>query len=329
MKRFWFFLFLSSAMECCCQVKLYGEAQGTTYSLQYFDSLNRDFQNEIDSLLYFFDQGVSTYQNSSEISQINKNLINEVNDPYFLHCFTTAKTLWYQTHGAFDPTVYPLVNAWGFGPESFGRNLPSKQTIDSLLAFVGFEKINLNHNVILKTDARVALDFNAFAQGYSVDIVSQFLEQKGIVNYIVEIGGEVFAKGPNWKIGIEAPTYNKYKLNAIQIILSLNNKGVATSGNYRKYVEYDGVKYAHHIDPKTGYPTKNRLLSATVIADQTIIADATATGLLVLGLRKAKNYLKHHPEIDAMLIYSKKSGKLKRYYSRNWEPKIKESQFLY
>lgn len=316
-------------MECCCQVKLYGEAQGTTYSLQYFDSLNRDFQNEIDSLLYFFDQGVSTYQNSSEISQINKNLINEVKDPYFLHCFTTAKTLWHQTHGAFDPTVYPLVNAWGFGPESFGNKMPSKQTIDSLLAFVGFEKINLNHNVILKTDARAALDFNAFAQGYSVDIVSQFLEQKGIVNYIVEIGGEVFAKGPNWKIGIEAPTYNKYKLNAIQIILSLNKKGVATSGNYRKYVEYDGVKYAHHIDPKTGYPTKNRLLSATVIAEQTIIADATATGLLVLGLRKAKNYLKHHPEIDAMLIYSKKSGKLKRYYSRNWEPKIKESQFLY
>lgn len=316
-------------MECCCQVKLYGEAQGTTYSIQYFDSLNRDFQNEIDSLLYFFDQGVSTYQNSSEISQINKNLINEVKDPYFLHCFTTAKTLWHQTHGAFDPTVYPLVNAWGFGPESFGNKMPSKQTIDSLLAFVGFEKINLNQNVILKTDARAALDFNAFAQGYSVDIVSQFLEQKGIVNYIVEIGGEVFAKGPNWKIGIEAPTYNKYKLNAIQIILSLNKKGVATSGNYRKYVEYDGVKYAHHIDPKTGYPTKNRLLSATVIAEQTIIADATATGLLVLGLRKAKNYLKHHPEIDAMLIYSKKSGKLKRYYSRNWEPKIKESQFLY
>ena len=300
------------------QLKLEGEAQGTTYHIEYVDALNRDLQYEIDSLLYFFDLGVSTYVPNSQITLINNNSIQSTSNPYFINCFNTAKRIWKNTKGAFDPTVYPFVNAWGFGPESYLKNKPTPHQIDSIKSFVGFSKISLRSDSIIKYDPRVRLDFNAFAQGYSVDVVGQFLETNGIYNYLVEIGGEVFAKGPNWLIGIESPDYNKNALNPIQLVIKINCKGVATSGNYRKYVEFDGVKYAHHIDPSTGYPTKNRLLSATVISNETIISDATATGLLVLGLRKAKRYLKRHQEIDALLIYSNKSGVFKSYYSKNW-----------
>ena len=300
------------------QVKLEGEAQGTTYHIQYVDALNRDLQYEIDSLLYFFDLGVSTYIPNSQITLVNNNSIHSTSNPYFTYCFNTAKSIWKNTKGAFDPTVFPFVNIWGFGPESNSKNKPTEHQIDSIKTFVGFSKISLRSDSIIKNDPRVRLDFNAFAQGYSVDVVGQFLETKGINNYLVEIGGEVFAKGPNWLIGIESPDYNKNALNPIQLVIKINGKGVATSGNYRKYVEFDGVKYAHHIDPSTGYPTKNRLLSATVISNETIISDATATGLLVLGLRKAKRYLKRHQEIDALLIYSNKSGVFKSYYSKHW-----------
>lgn len=300
------------------QIKLFGEAQGTTYGIQYFDSLNRNLQLEIDSILYFFDIGVSTYQDSSEITLINKNQLPIASNPYFIHCFNLAKSIWQQTDGAFDPTIYPLANAWGFGPEAHQQGKPTSKYIDSILNFVGFSKINIIDNRVVKADPRIQLDFNAFAQGYSVDIIASYLENKGISNYLIEIGGEIFAKGENWLIGVESPDYNQRQLNKVQLLIKLNGKGIATSGNYRKYIEFDGVKYAHHINPKTGYPTTNRLLSATVISNETIISDATATGLLVLGLRKAKKYLNVHQEVDAMLIYSKKTGAFKRYYSKNW-----------
>lgn len=306
------------------QIKLFGEAQGTTYSIQYYDSSNRDLQTDIDSLLYFFDLGVSIYHETSEITLINKNESTIASNPYFIYCFDLAKLIWKQTDGAFDPTVYPLVKAWGFGPEANPNGKPSPRDIDSILHFVGFSKINIVNHQVIKEDNRIQLDFNAFAQGYSVDVVAKYLEERGIHDYLIEIGGEVFANGSNWFIGIESPAYNQHQLNSIQLLIKLNNKGVATSGNYRKYIEHDGVKYAHHIDPSTGYPSKNRLLSATVISSQTIISDATATGLLVLGLRKAKRYLKRHQEIDALLIYSKKSGEFKRYYSKQWNYTVKQ-----
>jgi thiamine biosynthesis lipoprotein len=318
MKKIISAIFLFQQLFIHAQLKLEGEAQGTTYHIQYADALNRNLQYEIDSLLYFFDLGVSTYVSNSQITLINNNSIQSTSNPYFIYCFNTAKRIWKNTKGAFDPTVYPFVNMWGFGPESYVKNKPTQDQIDSIKTFVGFSKISLRSDSIIKYDPRVRLDFNAFAQGYSVDVVGQFLETKGIYNYLVEIGGEVFAKGPNWLIGIESPEYNKSALNAIQLVIKINGKGVATSGNYRKYVEFDGIKYAHHIDPRTGYPTKNRLLSDTVISNETIISDATATGLLVLGLRKAKRYLKRHQEIDALLIYSNKSGVFKSYYSKHW-----------
>lgn len=190
--------------------------------------------------------------------------------------------------------------------------------IDSILKFVGFNLIELKGNKIIKKDPRVALDFNAFAQGYSVDVVSNFIKTKGITSFIVEIGGEVYANGKkpngeNWKIGIEKPIDNKEGTNDFKAIAKLENLAIATSGNYRRYTIEDGVKYHHHLDPKTGYPTKNNLLSASVFSKECISSDANATGILVMGLEKAKEFLKNHTELQAYLIYSDNQGNYQIY----------------
>jgi len=292
-------------------IKIEGEAQGSTYHITYFDKENRDFQDEIEKILVDFDMSVSTYVPTSIISRINSNEPNVVVDKWFIACFNKAKEVWKNTGGAFDPTVYPLVNAWGFGPGK--KQKIEKNKIDSILKFVGFNLISLKGNTIIKKDPRVALDFNAFAQGYSVDVVSEFLNSKGINAYIVEIGGELRAKGKktngdNWTIGIEKPIDNKTSTNPLKAIVKLENISVATSGNYRRFIIEDGVKYAHHIDPKTGYPTKNNLLSASIFTKECISADANATGVLVMGLEKAKEFLQKHQELQAYLIYSDDKG---------------------
>lgn len=314
---FGFFLLFTTTIYCQSEpIKIEGEAQGTTYHITYFDQQNRNFKPEIVQLLKDFDLSVSTYIPNSIISRINSNEKNVIVDKYFKACFNKAKEVWKNTKGAFDPTVYPLVNAWGFGP---GRKQKIEKTkIDSMLKFVGFQLIKLKGNKVVKKDPRVALDFNAFAQGYSVDVVSEFLNSKGIAAYIVEIGGEVYAKGrkPNgkyWTVGIEKPIDNKESENAFKAIVKLENLAIATSGNYRRFIIEDGVKYAHHIDPKTGYPTKNNLLSASLFTKECISADANATGVLVLGLEKAKVFLQQHPEIQAYLIYSDKKGNYQVY----------------
>ena len=290
---------------------LEGEAQGTTYHITYVDDQQRNFQAEIAQILIDFDQSVSTYQPNSLISRINNNDTTVEVDAYFKACFIKAKEIWENTNGAFDPTVYPLVNAWGFGPGK--KQHIEQQLIDSILTFVGFEKISLIGNKIVKTDPRVALDFNAFAQGYSVDVISAFLTSQQISSYIVEIGGEVYAKGTqpsgeNWIVGIEQPIDNKIDSNPLIVGAILENKAIATSGNYRRFIVENGVKYAHHIDPKTGYPTKNNLLSASVFSSSCIASDANATGILVMGLEEAKRFLSIHQELQVYLIYSDESG---------------------
>jgi len=297
-------------------IKIAGNAQGSTYHITYFDSLNRNFQSEIEKILQDFDKSVSTYIPTSIISKINTNQKNVKVDKYFIACFNKAKEVWKNTNGAFDPTVYPLVNAWGFGPGK--KQKIEKRVIDSLLKFVGFDLIELKGNKIIKKNPRVALDFNAFAQGYSVDVVSEFLNTKGIKAYMVEIGGEVYAKGKkpngtNWTIGIEKPIDNKEYANPLKAIVKLENLAIATSGNYRRFVIEDGVKYAHHLDPKTGYPTKNNLLSASIFAKDCMSSDANATGVLVLGLEKAKEFLNNHKELQAYLIYSDDQGNYQVY----------------
>ncbi len=305
-----FFLHVTSAYSQE-PVKFGGNAQGSTYHITYFDEKNRNFQPDIERILTAFDLSVSTYIPNSIISKINSNQKNVTVDTYFIDCFNKAKEVWKNTEGAFDPTVYPLVNAWGFGP---GRKEKIEKTkIDSILKFVGFDLITLKGNKIIKKDPRVALDFNAFAQGYSVDVVSAFLNSKHITSYIVEIGGEVYAKGKkpngdNWTIGIEKPIDNKQSENPLKAIVKLEDLAIATSGNYRRFIIEDGIKYAHHIDPKTGYPTKNNLLSASIFAKECISSDANATGVLVMGLEKAKEFLNVHTELQAYLIYSDDKG---------------------
>jgi thiamine biosynthesis lipoprotein len=297
-------------------IKIEGSAQGTTYHITYFDKKERNLQPQIEQLLQDFDKSVSTYIPNSIISKINSNQKYVIVDKYFITCFKKAKEVWKNTNGAFDPTVYPLVNAWGFGPGK--KQKIEKEKIDSILKYVGFDLIELKGNKIIKKDPRVALDFNAFAQGYSVDVVSEFLNSKGIHAYIVEIGGEVYANGKktngdNWSIGIEKPIDNKTELNPLKAVVKLENLAVATSGNYRRFIIEDGVKYAHHIDPKTGYPTKNNLLSASVFSKQCIASDANATGILVMGLEKAKVFLQQHTELQAYLIYSDDKGNYQIY----------------
>ena len=297
------------------QVVLEGYAQGTTYHIQYIDVKGKNYQKKINQLLINFEKSVSTYQVNSIISKVNNNQKVRL-DSYFTTCFVKAKEIYKSTSGAFDPTVAPLVNAWGFGPQK--KQEISSHLIDSLLQFVGFDLIELKENKIIKKDPRIALDFNAFAQGYSVDVVADFLRKKGVSSFIVEIGGEVYAQGKqlndeNWIIGIEEPIDNQTSGNPFKAILRLDGKAIATSGNYRRYFIENGVKYVHHIDPKTGYPTKNNLLSASVISTSCLNSDATATGLLVMGLEKAINYLKNHKELEAYLIYTDEKGNYMSY----------------
>lgn len=297
-------------------IRIEGLAQGSSYHIMYYDNHHKNYQPEIEKILADFDKSVSTYIPTSIISRINSNDKKVTVDKYFIACFNKAKEVWKNTNGAFDPTVYPLVNAWGFGPGK--KQKIEKTKIDSILQFVGFNLIELKGNKVIKKDPRVSLDFNAFAQGYSVDVVSEFLNSKGITSYLVEIGGEVFAKGKkpngdNWKIGIEKPIDNKESENAYKAIVKLENLAIATSGNYRRFIIEDGIKYHHHLDPKTGYPTKNNLLSASVFSKECISSDANATGILVMGLDKAKEFLAVHQELQAYLIFSDDKGNYQVY----------------
>lgn len=310
-------------------IKIEGYAQGSTYHISYFDSLNRDLQPDIEKILQDFDKSVSTYLPTSIISRVNRNEKKVKVDKYFITCFNKAKEVWKNTNGAFDPTVYPLVNAWGFGPGK--KQKIEKRVVDSILQFVGFNLIELKGNKVVKKDPRVALDFNAFAQGYSVDVVSEFLKSKGITSFLVEIGGELYAndKKPNgdkWTVGIEKPIDNKESENPLKAYAKLENLAIATSGNYRRFIVEDGVKYHHHLDPKTGYPTKNNLLSASIFSKECISSDANATGILVMGLEKAKEFLNTHRELQAYLIYSDDKGDYQIYQTPGLESIIFEAE---
>ena len=306
-----------------------GQTQGTTYLIRYQDPKNRNLQKSIDEILLDFDFSVSTYNPNSIISKVNRNEKKVYLDAYFLACFNEAKNLWKITNGAFDPTVYPLVNAWGFGPEK--KSELEQQKIDSLLHFVGFDKINIVNGEIQKADPRVQLDFNAFAQGYSVDVISAFLMKKGIQNFIVEIGGEVKTHGVDergmlWRVGIEQPVVNQKSKNDLQVIVELENMAVATSGNYRRFKEVNGQKVVHHIDPKTDKPTANNLLSASVFSENALTSDAMATGFLVLGLEQSKHFLLEHPEIQVFFIYSDDQGTMQVFITEKLETWIAQHQ---
>ncbi len=295
---------------------IHGNTQGTTYNITYRYLQDVDLQAEIVELLRNFDLSLSTYEPLSIISRINQNDSSVEVDEKFEEVFSEASRIYEKSGGAFDITVAPIVNAWGFGFTP-GADVDSAM-IDSLLQFVGMDKVRLEDKKIIKDLPQVMLDVNAIAQGYSVDVVSDFLEDKNIENYLVEIGGELRCKGlnpkgENWKIGIDRPQDgNIIPGQNMQAVIAMKNKSLATSGNYRKFYEKDGIKYAHSINPTTGYPVLTQLLSATIIADKCMTADGYATAFMVMGLEKSIALLElENEELDAYLIYSDDKGKFR------------------
>ena len=314
-----------------------GFTQGTTFHIVYKPDpairylLNRKsflFRKEIDSLLTLIDHSLSIYEPESVISKINRNDTTVRINDLFRTVFEKAVEVSAQTNGAFDITVGPVVNAWGFGPEE--KIAIDSTVIDSLLQYVGMEKVRLENNRILKTSREVRLDVNAIAQGYSVDLISGFLEAKGMDNYLVEIGGEVRThgkklRGEDWRIGIDKPVDNSFiQGRDLQVILAFTGRSIATSGNYRKFFEEDGVRYAHTIDPETGYPARNRLLSATVLTDECMTADAFATAFMVMGLDESLKLLSTINNMDAYFICSGENGEFEIHMTEGFREIIVE-----
>jgi len=296
-----------------------GYVQGTTYHITYENEIGNDLNRQIDSLLEAFDLTFSEYIPNSIISRINRNDSTVEINEMFVTVFNKSVEIYRETGGAFDLTVGPLVDAWGFGPEK--KDTVNRKRIDSLLKLVGMNKVRISGKKLIKDSPGIILDVNGIAQGYSVDMVCDFFEKLGIKNYLVEIGGEVRAKGKNdkgklWRIGIDRPSYDSNPGENLQTILSLDNKAVTTAGNYRSYFEENGVKYSHIIDPHTGKPIKNRLLSVTIVAKDALTADAWDTPCMVLGINGTRDLLNKHPELDAYLIYNDEMGNYQTEYTR-------------
>jgi thiamine biosynthesis lipoprotein len=301
------------------QTAFTGPTMGSTYAVKYITTPEKaiSYQPQIDSILEDFNKSLSTYRPDSEISKFNQGHAAAIKLPYFYPVLVKAREIYKASSGAFDPTVGPLVNAWGFGTGK-ERKAPTKVTIDSLKQFVSFDSIDFDEQSVRKAKEGIYLDFNAIAPGYAADVLGNFLETKGIRNYMIEVGGEVLCKGKNsedkyWTIGINNPEYEQKGGNALQAVVSLNNRALATSGNYRNFYEQDGKKYAHTIDPKTGYPVQHSLLSVTVFAKDCISADAYATVFMVMGKDKALEFLAKDENLDAFLVYADETGKLKTF----------------
>lgn len=287
------------------KISFAGETQGTYYAITYYDTEDKNLQPQIDSLLKAFDQSVSLWVPNSLISRINEGDSTAIPDEVFKYNFLLSKEIARKTDGYFDFTISPLVEAWGF---SFKEKIKlSKSQIDSLSALVDFRNVQLIDEKVVKTDPRIRFDFNAIAQGYTSDLVADFLNSLNISQYIIDIGGEVFARGTKpagtkWRVGIEHPEMNNRETRSVQQVVTLENKGLATSGSYRKYYEENGKRYSHAIDPKTGYPVTHNLLSVTVLAETTAEADAYATAFLVMGLEKSLNLLEEIEGLEAYFI---------------------------
>jgi len=326
-------LLFPSCRETATYDNFAGFAQGTTYSMVFENTgkLNpQDLKSDVEKILREFDLSLSLYVDSSILSGINRNE-DLVVDDYFSEAFRISGEISEMTDGAFDITVGPLVRAWGFGPDE-NRNF-SESKRDSLLKLVGMDKVKIENGRVIKANPGINLDFNAMAQGYSVDIISDYFSSRGIKSFLVEIGGEVRVKGDKqgvlWRIGIDRPEdNNNLPGNDLQAVISLKDRSLATSGNYRKFYIENGVKYSHTIDPRTGYPARNQLLSATIIAKDCATADGIATACMVIGRDKAIEFLSFHPEFDAFLVFSDNSGNYQTWTTENLKRYISESSQL-
>lgn len=298
---------------------------GTVYKIVY--QHDKDLSKEIREELMKVDFSLSPFNEKSVITAVNQNR-DVVLDTLFLDVFTKAMEISRETDGAFDITVAPLVNAWGFGFKNETR--PTPRQVDSLLQIVGYKKVRLEDNKIIKQDRRMMLDCSAIAKGYGVDVVARYLRSLGIRNFMVEIGGEVVTSGVNpqrlpWRVGVVKPSEDSLNVNnELQTILNVTDKAMATSGNYRNFYYKNGKRFAHTIDPKTGSPVQHSLLSATVLADECAVADAYATSFMVMGLERAKKLLERHPELMVYLIYDDGKDSLAVWFSPSLQDKIEE-----
>ena len=302
------FLLLGILLISCAKqpqkIKYEGITQGSYFSISYYDEEGRTFENEIDSIFKEVDNAVSLWNENSIIRKVNRNedvVVNQI----FKDNFEWARKASEFSDGAFDATIGPLVSAWGFHYKKELEMTP--EMVDSIKQLVDYRKIEIVDDRVVKANPNMTLDFNAVAQGYTTDLIGSFLETKGIFNYLVDVGGEIYAKGtkPNgdlWTIGIEKPAENFDSERSVQIKINLKDKGIVTSGNYRKYIEKDGVRYSHSIDPKTGYPVEQNLLSAPVIADNASWADCLATICMLVGKEKASKLLEGQG-VEAYFIF--------------------------
>ena len=354
--RLFFLLLLASLLFSCAQssspqaplpyLSLEGQTMGTYYRVTYGDPQQRNFQAEIDSLLQAINLEVSTYIKEATISRFNQaegqldlrtaprnGQAGAYANRHFLPNLLKAKEVYALTEGYFDPTVMPLVNYWGFGytPKKPVEKADSAK-VQEILQLVGFGQIELlidgRDTLLQKAQPGVQLDFSAIAKGYGVDEIARLLAAKGIENYLVDIGGEAVARGLSsrgdiWRIGINKPQEDA-AFDEIQAAIPLENRAIATSGNYRNFYEVDGVKYSHTINPKTGFPERNTLLSASVFAPDCMTADAYATAFMTMGLEKAFALAKQLPEIEAYFIYSLPEGGMAARYTSALAPLFEE-----
>ncbi|MDP6921954.1 MAG: FAD:protein FMN transferase [Lutibacter sp.] len=328
LKKIWIAVLFPLVLSCkgsgpasLSETSLGGTAIGTTYTIKYLDSEKRSFEKDIDSLIASVNASLSTYVPGSAISRINRGDTTVVVDAYFKEVFQKSKQFYRETQGFFDPTVGPLVNAWGFGP-NMSNTPPDASEIRQLLTLVGFDKVQLYKDRVQKQFPEIYLDFNAIGKGYLIDVIGRMFEQHQIEHYMIEIGGEIRARGLNkqqkvWRIAIENPHPDGSR--SFATVLPLADASMATSGNYRKYREDEqGRKYVHTIHPMTGHARPSNLLSVSVIAHSDCAdVDAYATAFMAMGLEATRTFLAAHPELKAFLIYTDAAGNLATYHSEN------------
>lgn len=322
MKRIFLWILVGFTLFSSCKspkksnyVKLKGNVFGTTYGISYQTEI--DYKKQFDSLFTAVNKSLSTYIPTSDISKINKGDSTVTIDKYFIEVMKKSKRIYSETDGYFDPTVGNLVNAWGFGPTKEINDLDSTQ-VKNMIQLVGFDKVSIENNRIKKEREGIYLDFNSIAKGYGIDVIARFLERKNVNNYLIEIGGEIRAKGKNqngklWQIQLQNPV--DLETNKGIDYLELDNVSMATSGNYRKYrIAKNGRKFVHTINPKTGFATESNLLSASVIAPiDCADVDAYATAFMAMGLEKTKAFVQKYPYIKVILIYENNKGQLTKY----------------
>ena len=316
-----FTLAVTSCNDQPQKMVLQGFAQGAGYAVTYYDMEGRDFQSGVDSIFHAVDMSVNLWVDNSVICKVNRNE-DVILDNIFIDNFNIAQKAAQLSDGYFDPSISPLVGAWGFSAKNGDSITP--QLIDSLRLLVDYRKVRIEDGKVIKENPAMQLDFNAIAQGYTSDLIGAYLESKGIKDYIVDVGGEIMARGgkpdgSSWVVGIEKPAANWDSDRVLQQRVELRDKGIVTSGSYRKYVERDGKRYSHCIDPKTGYPVQHNLLSATVIAETSVWADALASICMVMGMERSLEIINSLDGVEAYYIFVNDQNELETFATEGFK----------